>query len=140
MTVDSRPTGAYVHGASGPVAVVTGRIAALLLARADIATLRLEARTEDPEVTAVLGALTYAANAYRTRTSATSALGGSEVDSQAEVAPRLQVMTTTEAAALLGITDRAIRLACAHGRLPAEQAGGRWQINRADVDNYRSIR
>ncbi|MBA2738069.1 MAG: helix-turn-helix domain-containing protein [Nocardioidaceae bacterium] len=45
-------------------------------------------------------------------------------------------MSTTQAADQLGVTDRAVRLACQLGRLAARQVGGRWQVSRAVLDEY----
>jgi excisionase family DNA binding protein len=53
-----------------------------------------------------------------------------------EPPPRSPVMTATRAADVLGITDRAVRKACAAGRLEAELVDGRWRITRASVQAY----
>ncbi len=52
-------------------------------------------------------------------------------------------MTTSRAADVLGISDRAVRKACTDGRLDAERVDGQWRITRASVEAYaprRSIR
>lgn len=46
-------------------------------------------------------------------------------------------VTATEAAALLGCTDRAIRKACTEGRLPAVKLGNAWFIDAQDLDRHR---
>lgn len=133
-----RSAEAYVVGRYGAGAEVPGRVAALLFDRTDLARLRVEMRGEDPEVDEVLAALTYVANVYRTRSaSATSANSGSRLDAVAEVAPPLSSMSSGQAACALGITSRAIRLACEQGRLAGTRTNGRWRISRADLDTYR---
>ena len=130
-----RPPEAYVHGLSGPVAVVPGRVAAWLERHADLRRIRTEARGVDPEVDAVLVALALAAATWRT--SAT----GSNLAKSAEVeAPSALWLTSSQAADHLGIGDRAIRLAIAERRLPAEKVGGQWRINREDIEHYRAAR
>jgi len=134
---DRRPWPAYLHG---DVVVIPAKVAAFLLTHADLARLRVRARGDDPVTDAVLVALTVAGNRWRTRTSATSASGGSEVDSQAEMTTPSEVMTTTDAARLLGRTSRAVRLALEQGRLAGEQVDGRWRITIDDLDAYRRSR
>ncbi|WP_419144872.1 helix-turn-helix domain-containing protein [Microbacterium binotii] len=46
--------------------------------------------------------------------------------------------TTRGAADLLGIGERAVRKAISGGALPAENVGGRWLIDREDVEQYRA--
>lgn len=46
-------------------------------------------------------------------------------------------MGSKEAAALLQCTDRAIRLACEQGRLPAQMISRHWLILESDLDTYR---
>lgn len=137
---DRRPPGAYVHGADGPVAVVSGRTAAWLLAVADLARLRIAHRGMDAEIDNQLLAVTHVANAWRAATSATSADSGSALDELPEVAPGSKSMTTRTAAERIGITDRAVRLACDEGRIPATRVNGRWQLERSAVEDFRSTR
>jgi excisionase family DNA binding protein len=49
-------------------------------------------------------------------------------------------MSTTQAAHLLGITDRGVRSAIAAERLAAQRVDGRWQVAREDVEHYRAAR
>jgi len=118
------------------VAVISGRTAAWLLSIADLPRLRIAHRGTDAEVDSQLLALTHVANAWRAATSATSADSGSALDELPEVAPASKVMTTKTAAERIGITDRAVRLACDQGRIPATRVVGRWQLERSDVDAY----
>jgi hypothetical protein len=46
-------------------------------------------------------------------------------------------MTTTEAAAQLGVTARAIRARCNRGTLASELRGGRWQIDPHTIEGQR---
>lgn len=128
-----RPPEQYVHG-GGEVVIVPARVAAWLSRHASLDRIRTEVRGTDAEVDAVLVALRVSALYWLT--SAT----GSDVVPEPEVAAPSKRMSTTQAAGRLGITDRAVRLAIAESRLPAEQVAGRWQINRSDVEHYRAAR
>ena len=115
---------------------LTGRVAALIYSRTDLGRLRTELRGVDPEVDAQLMALHLAA--LRWRTSAT----GSEAAPEPEVPPSSSTpwVSTSEAADLLGITDRAVRLACKAGAMGARRVGDRWRISREAVKQYRAAR
>lgn len=123
----------YVHG-GGAVVVVPARVASWLLRHAQLDRVRAEVRGADPEVDAVLVALTVSGLHWRT------AATGSDVAPEPEVGAPSQWMSTTQASDSLGITDRAVRLAIRDQRLPAEQVGGRWRISREDVEHYRAAR
>lgn len=130
----SQPKG-YLVGIQGPTVMVPARVAAWLEVRAGLSSVRARARGNDPEVDAVLLALRIAGLAWRT--SAT----GSEVEPEPEV-PResSQWLSTGQAAGLLGITDRAVRLAIREGRLEAQQVAGRYRISRPNFEHYRAAR
>ena len=135
MTRDPRPAEAFVHG---DIALVRGAMAHKLLERGDFKTWTANHYGDDPEFDTMLRALRMAA--ARRTSDATSALG-SESAAQPEVTPQLaSVINAMQAAALLGVTDRAVRLAIAGGKLPAQQVGRRWQIDRNDVERYRASR
>lgn len=131
MTAASRPPAAYVHGVDAPVVVVPARVCAWLERHARLNEVRVENRGADPEVDAVLVALRLAALTWRT--SAT----GTPVAAKPEPATDLnQWLSTTQAADILYITDRAVRLAISEKRLPATQVNGRWRITREDVQHF----
>jgi len=135
---DRRPWPAYLH--PGAVVVVPASVAAWLTVQTDMPARRVEHRGADPQVDAVLGALTVAGLGWRTRcTSAPSAPGGSSLDENG-LAAEPQTMSTSEAAEHLGITPRAIRLAIAEGRLPATRTAHGWVICAADLDHLRRRR
>ncbi len=67
----------------------------------------------------MLVALTVAAAQWR------ASVTGSEVAAQPEVGPQSAWVSSTQAADLLGITSRAVRLAIEDERLPAERVDGR---------------
>jgi len=123
----------YVH-AGGAVVVVPARVAAWLVARAQLDGLRTEVRGADPEVDSVLIALTVSAMHWRT-----SATGSAHAP-EPEVGRRSSWMNTTEASDHLHVTSRAVRLAIADGRLPADRVDGRWRISRENVEHYRAGR
>lgn len=52
-----------------------------------------------------------------------------------------QWLSSTDVAGLLGISDSAVRLACREDRIQgARRVGGRWQINRQAVEDYKAAR
>ncbi len=124
----------YVHGIDGAVVIVPGRVAAWLTQQLGLDRLRSEVRGMDAEVDHVLIGLAVAASDWRA-----SAYGTSPRNTP-ELAPKSSWLTTTEVADLLDMTDRAIRLACQSGRLPAERVGDRWQISREQFEHYRAAR
>lgn len=104
-----------------------------LVTRAGLGDYALEQRGRDVDVDDALMALRIAAQVHvRDVTSAT----GSRVDPSPEAPPPSAAMSTFEAAERLGISDRAVRLACSTRRLPATQVGGRWRIEPTDVAAY----
>jgi|GEM_PF-2874178 excisionase family DNA binding protein len=106
--------------------VVPPRVAAYLEAKAGVtADRRILLRGHDDEAYEVLMALHFAADAHR------SGNGTEHVVGQRKQ-PKL--MTTTEAAKAIGVTDRCIRKRIATGRLPAERHGGSWLINPAQLN------
>jgi excisionase family DNA binding protein len=108
----------------GSVAVPP-RIAAWLEKRAGVThDRRIALRDTDPTAYAVLAALRLAALYHCSGT-------GTELPAQQHRTQELRLwMSTSTAAALFGVTDRAIRKWIATGKLPATRHGGRWLINR----------
>ena len=122
----------------GDLALVRGTMAHKLLERGDFKTWTANHYGDDPEFDTMLRALRMAA---ARRTSERTSDDGSESAALPEVAPQLaSVINAMQASVLLGVTDRAVRLAIAGGKLPAQQVGGRWQIDRQDVERYRATR
>jgi len=128
-----RPAAHYVH-ADGAVVIVPARVAAWLSRHARLDELRAQVRGADAEVDNVLVALAVASATWRT-----SATGSTHAP-EPEVRALSPWMSSTQAADLLGITSRAVRLAIGEERLPAEQVDGRWRITREDVEHYRAGR
>ncbi|NRQ51558.1 excisionase family DNA-binding protein [Aeromicrobium stalagmiti] len=117
------------------ISIVTGRVAAIMHERLDLAELRRAALGSDPELHDQLLSLHEAALEWRA--SAT----GSAIAPEPEV-PResKQWMSTGQVASQLGITDRAVRLAIARSALKATEVGGRYRITREDMEHYRAAR
>jgi excisionase family DNA binding protein len=132
----ARPAEHYVH-ADGQLVLVPAKVAHWL-GQHGLDALRVRARGEDPEVDAVLSALRLAALTHTA--SAGGSTSGSLLVNEAEVPPSSEWMSTGQAADALGVTPRAVRLACKRGRLPAEQVDGRWRITRTSVSTYRAAR
>lgn len=114
--------------------MVPARVAAWLAHYAQLDKLRSQVRGSDPEVDSVLVAITVASLHWRA-----SATGSTQAPI-AEVGPPSEWMSTTQAAEALDITPRAVTLAIADHRLPAERVGSRWVIRADDVEHYRATR
>lgn len=131
MTVPQRPPQAYVHGIGGPVVVIPARVCAWLERHAQLNEVRIRERGTDPEVDAVLVALRLAALTWRTTATGTPVAAKPEAPTDLN-----QWLSTTQAADILYITDRAVRLAIKEGRLPATLLNGRWRITREDIQHF----
>lgn len=130
-----RPAESYVHGEHGVVVMVPGRVAAWLERKCGLSEQRVMARGIDAEVDAVLMALHLASLQWR------SAATGTDNASSAEPpASSAAWLTTTQAAGLLGITDRAVRKAIGERRLDATRVGNAWQVSRESVEHFRAQR
>lgn len=127
-----KPAGGYRF--EGTVVLVPARVAAWLARYTELSKVRIASRGTDPEVYAVLHDLHRAALEWRTSST------GSPRAAIAEEAAPLSWVGTTQAAQLLGITPRAVRLAIAETRLPARQIAGRWRIAREDIVQYKAAR
>ncbi len=131
MTTPQRPPTAYIHGVGAPVVVIPARVCAWLERHARLNEVRIRERGADAEVDAVLVALRLAALTWRTTAT------GSPVAAKPEATADLnQWLSTTQAADILYITDRAVRLAIAEKRLPATQVNGRYRIAREDIQHF----
>jgi excisionase family DNA binding protein len=120
-----------VHGQDGHgIVIVPGRVAAILERFARLDAFRTQVRGRDSELDAVLIDFHAAAVAWRS----------TEVGTTEAPKPELPRMwaSTSEAATVLRIGDRAIRKAIAEGRLPADSVDGRWRIAREDLAHYRA--
>lgn len=131
MSGISRPPTAYVHGVDAPVVIIPARVCAWLERHAHLNEVRIRERGYDPEVDAVLVALRLAALAWRATATGTAVAAKPEAPTDLK-----QWMSTTEAADILYITDRAVRLAIQEDRLKATNVNGRWRITREDIQHF----
>lgn len=118
--------------------VVPGRIAAWLDRHAGLSRLRIEHRGQDPEVDAVLVALAVASAAWRSRAGIGSDHGTEQAKQPSDQSRSL--LTTADAAELLGISDRGVRKAILDGRLPAQRVADVWLVDREDVEHFKARR
>lgn len=130
-----RPPEHYFHGWEAGCVVVPARVAAYLESKAGLSSFRVSNRGADAEVDSVLIALHLAAMNWRG--SATGTRDAAPAEPPADSPHRL---TTSQAAALLQVGERAIRKAIANESLPAENINGRWVITREDIEHYRARR
>lgn len=135
MTTPQRPPTAYIHGVGAPVVVIPARVCAWLERYARLNEVRIRERGTDPEVDAVLVALRLAALTWRTTATGTPIAAKPEA-----LADLNQWLSTTQAADILYITDRAVRLAIQENRLKATNVNGRWRITREDIQHFRAAK
>ena len=124
---------APAHYRDGPIAILGADAAAWLVSATNVeAVFAARSRDIDRAVAEQVIAL------MRVATSATASdIGSTEV----EIAPATKdFLTSSEAAHLIGISDRAVRLACQTGRLPAVRNGRSWLVDPDDAENYRRTR
>ena len=124
----------YEHFLHGDQVIIPAEYA-YKLNRLVLNTIRPKVRGADPQLDQVLQALGYAGLRW-----AESGRGTNVVPQQEPVRPSTQTVSTTAAAAILGITDRAVRKAITEGRLTATAVDGRWRIDRAELETYRANR
>src|SRR5687767_9174174 len=124
-----RPRGRdLIVGRDGPAVIVSARTCAWLERYAGLSSLRVKVRGIDPEVSAHLEQIRYAAMSWRD-----SATGTTEDTNPEPASESSQWLSTGQAADLAGVTSRAIRKAIAEARLPATEVGGRYRVSREDV-------
>lgn len=143
MRAARRPPGAYVHGLDGPCVVIPGWVADWLLRQTNLDRRRVELRGTDRAVDDVLVAVRECALRWRDAGSAAGAVDGTSLDGDAEPTSGLAMsgqLSTGQVAAALGMTARAVRKAITEGRLPAQNADGRWLIDQNAVDEFRRHR
>jgi len=128
----SRPAEHYLH-AGGGVVIVPARVAALLN-RAVLDDWRPGVREVDPELDAVLTALSVAGRAWR------NASTGTATPAKPELATKSEWLSTTQAATKLRITDRGARKAITDGRLDAVKVAGRWRVSREALAHFQARR
>lgn len=131
----TRPVEGYVHGEHGRVVIIPGRVAAWLERHLGLNEVRINTRGTDAEVSNVLMAIHLAALEWRSAATGTVTVAPAEPASTSEA-----WVTTTQAADLLAVSDRAIRKAIAEDRLPATRVGNAWRISREEVEHFRAAR
>lgn len=138
------PAGSRVHGVDGPVCVLPAWVCLWLEQQTNLPQRRAALRGIDPAVDDALVSIRLAAmRVPKAATSAAASDSGSSVDLGAEVTGPLSgaaPLGVGQAAALAGVTARAVRLACDEGRLKANKIDGRWLIDPADLDRFRDRR
>ena len=132
--MSSRPVEHLVHGLDGPIIIVSARVAAYLNRYAGLADFRTAHRGADAEVDQVL--LGFRLLELKWRESAT----GTKKAPEPELDASYEWLSTTQAGAQLGVSDRAIRKAIDEGRMKALRVNDRWRISRTDFEHYRAGR
>lgn len=130
VTTPIRPIESYVHGLSGPLGLIEGPEAVALLRYCDLGQYLREHRGVNPHLDRAIGKLRLVSAAYRGTNGGTSR---AEPQEPAQLSDRR--LNTQQAAALFGVTPRAITKAINEGRLAAEWFAGRWVI---DLDHVRT--
>lgn len=126
-----RPWEHFVHGDQ----VIVPAEFAYLLDRLCLNQIRPKLRSSNPQLDEVMAAMHWAGVRW-----VESGRGTSVVSQPEPVRPSTETVSTTTAASILGISDRAVRKAITEGRLEATQVDGRYRINRNDVEQARANR
>ncbi|ORV85557.1 hypothetical protein AWC11_01655 [Mycobacterium interjectum] len=136
-----RPAEHLVHGLDGPVAVVDGRVCHLLNRMLSLDKFRVQVRGQDAQLDHTLMAIKLAATAFA-ESSAAGTHAAPRPEPEAPSKRQLNdTVSTTTAATILGITDRAVRKAIAEKRLPATLLDGRYyRVARDDLAAYAATR
>ena len=129
-----RPAKQLVH--PGPIAVVDGQACDLLDRLLSLDKVYRQVRGQCEQLDNAITAIRLAGAAYRER----SAVGPHSAP-RPDIAPhstRQQntTLSTTQAAAILGIEPRSVRRAALEKRLPATCLDGRYRFNPDDLANY----
>jgi excisionase family DNA binding protein len=123
-----------IVGLSGPAVVISGRTAAWLEKYAALTALRVKVRGTDPAISKELEELRLAAMVWR------GSATGTEEAVRDQPAASSNWLSTTQAAAVLGVSPRAVVKAIARGKLPSTRVGGRHRISREDAEHYRAAK
>jgi excisionase family DNA binding protein len=124
-------------GTSGPAVVISVETAYYLerLTGGAVSKLRVRARGTNQRVAQELLEIREAAMRFN------PPLPEVEADLAEVPAESEQWLSVVQVADLLGLTDRAVRLACSEGRLEAQQDGSRrWRITKKAYEDYRAAR
>lgn len=133
------PAERLVLDVAGPVAVVPGRIAAWLCDEGGLDALRVRVRGQNAEVDQTLLAIRLTAERWREQRAALVAEQQRKLaEAGRESGPK--VMSTATIADRLYVSDRAVRQWIATGRLRARRRGRRWEIARADFEEFKALR
>lgn len=125
-------------GTNGPAVVISAETAYYLEKLTDgaVSRLRVRARGANQRVGQELLEIREAAMRFTL-----PALPEVKADSAEVARDSEQWLSVIEVADLLGLTDRAVRLACSEGRLEAQQDDARrWRITRQAYEHYRAAR
>lgn len=136
MTDDSRHPDRYLIGGALPVVLVPARIARYL-DRAVLGELARQVRGQiDPELDAVLHAVSTAGSVYAAHRDAAER-GNAELPRPAPCAPsRHDSLDAQAVAQRLGCSTRNVRYLALRGRLPGQRVGDRWIFDPEDVAEY----
>lgn len=130
-----------IVGDEGPAVVLSAETAYWLERICKVSSLRQRLRDGSHQrVSVELLELRRVAMSFDpTRLPATAEVGSGSAEVAAGLESR-EWLSVGEAADLLGIGERAVRLACSQDRLDAEQVGGRWRITRQALEDFKATR
>jgi excisionase family DNA binding protein len=133
-----RPAEQLVH--QGAVAVIDGRVCHLLNKLVGLDKLRAQVRGQDAQLDQALLAIRLAGVAYDETASAGTVSAPPEEYVSRSNRQLNDTLSTTEAAALLRISRRAVSKECKQKRLAATLVGRNYRITRDDLAAYAARR
>ena len=134
--------GAHVSGIAAHVivALLDERMPARLVALQRLASQGRIPEARVAEVASTWAAIREAARHWNdSRNDSLAAVDGSAADPAAAMPEPSQEIDTDRAAGLLGVTPNRVRQLARSGDLPGRKAGGVWLVDRAAVDDRRSV-
>jgi len=131
-----RPAEHLIHGLDGPLVVIDGAVCAMLDRLLRLDQIGRKYRGQNEQFDQSLMAIRLAGVAHTQRSGS-----GQDSAPQPDVPPHSvrqhnQTVSTRQAAAILGITDRSVRRAINQKRLPATCLDGRYRITPDDLKTY----
>ena len=133
-----RPAEHLVHGINGPCVVLDGQVCAILDQLLSLDKVGRQYRGQSEQLDHSLRAIRLAGAAYtQSSCKGTKSAPTSEPDTRSQRQLNDTVSTTT-AASILGLTNRAVVKAINEKRLIADKPDGRWRITRKDLHEFQT--
>jgi excisionase family DNA binding protein len=129
----------YVIGANGPGVFIPGPFCVWMTKRLRLDEVRITERGKNPEVDAILLAISAVEKEWRARQEQASTTGTVSAPNPEPATP-WNYLSTQQVADRLKVSRRRVTAAINEGILPARMLDGRWLITEDDFNTYRAAR